>query len=263
MSDQRPIGVFDSGLGGLTVVSEIRRRLPREAIEYVGDSAYVPYGGRPLEEIRDRSISVVGALIERGAKLVVVACNTASAAAIDQLRDAFTVPIVGLEPAVKPAAASTEAGHIAVLATPATLRTERFHRLVDRHAAGVDLLKIPCPGYVELVEAGELEGHHAMEVVREPLVPAIAAGVDRVVLGCTHYPFLRGLIERTMGDGVEVLDSGTAVARQVERVLVQHSLLGDADREGDLTVFTTGEPRDVEPVASRLWGTPLHVTHLG
>lgn len=263
MSDPRPIGVFDSGLGGLSVVREIRDRLPHEPIIYAADSAYVPYGGRPLDEIRDRSVAIVGSLIEHGAKIVVVACNTASGAAIDHLRQTFDLPIVGLEPAVKPAAASTDAGSIAVLATPATLRTDRFHRLVDRHAAGVKLVKIPCPGYVELVEAGELEGEHAIEVVAEPLAPAIQAGVDRVVLGCTHYPFLRHLIERVLGDQVEILDSGAAVARQVERVLAQHHLAADDPAgEGDFTLFTTGDPDVVEPVVARLWGSSLPVSHV-
>ncbi|MDR0786956.1 MAG: glutamate racemase [Gemmatimonadota bacterium] len=263
MSDPRPIGVFDSGLGGLSVAREIRSRLPDESIIYIADSAYVPYGGRPLEEIRERSIVVTGELVKRGAKMIIVACNTASGAAIEQLRARFSLPIVGLEPAVKPAAVSTRAGCIAVLATPATLQTDRFHRLVDQHGEDVRIVKIPCPGYVELVESGKMDDERALEIVREPLMPAIQAGVDRVVLGCTHYPFLRELIRQVLGDGVEILDSGAAVARQVERVLVQHELAaGDpADRSepGSFTMLTTGDPGRVAPVASGLWGSPLTV----
>jgi glutamate racemase len=251
MNDPRPIGVFDSGLGGLSVVAEIRRRLPGESIVYIADSAYCPYGGRPLEEIRERSITVARELIDRGAKIIVVACNTASGAAIEQLRHSLPLPIVGLEPAVKPAAASTQVGRIAVLATPATLKTERFHRLVDNHGASVDVLKIPCPGFVELVEAGELSGPHAIQVVREALEPAREAGVDRVVLGCTHYPFLRHLVAEVLGDGVQILDSGAAVARQVERVLTQHRLLAPRSA-GTLTLLTTGDPAAVQPIAERL-----------
>ncbi len=263
MSDSRPLGVFDSGLGGLSVVREIRRRLPLEEIVYIADSAYVPYGGRPLEEIRDRAATVVRALVDRGAKTIVVACNTASAAAIDDVRATFTVPIVGLEPAVKPAAASTEIGRIAVLATPATLRTERFHRLVDRHAAGVELLKIPCPGFVELVEAGDLDGPNAMRVVGEALAPVVEARVDRVVLGCTHYPFLAATISAVLGDDVLILDSGEAVARQVERVLAQNELLATGpDDRGEMTLLTTGDPATVQPVARRLWDPEVCVESL-
>lgn len=262
MSDSRPIGVFDSGLGGLSVVREIRRRLPCEEIVYIADSAYVPYGGRPLEEIRERATTVVRALIDRGAKIIVVACNTASGAAIDDLRVTFTLPIVGLEPAVKPAAASTEVGRIAVLATPATLRTERFHRLVDRHAAGVELLKIPCPGFVELVESGELEGPNAMRVVGDALAPVVEARVDRVVLGCTHYPFLAGLISTILGGDVQILDSGEAVARQVERVLAQNDLFASGGEDGGMTLFTTGDPAAVQPVAERLWDPEVRVESL-
>ncbi len=258
MSDSRPLGVFDSGLGGLSVVREIRRRLPRERIVYIADSAYVPYGGRPLEEIRERATTVARALIDREAKIIVVACNTASGAAIDDLRETFTLPIVGLEPAVKPAAASTEVGRIAVLATPATLRTERFHRLVDRHATGVELLKVPCPGFVELVESGEVDGPNAMRVVSEALAPVVEARVDRVVLGCTHYPFLAGLISAVLGDGVRILDSGEAVARQVERVLAQNDLLASEEVDG-MTLLTTGDPAAVQPVAERLWDPEVRV----
>jgi glutamate racemase len=261
MSDSRPLGVFDSGLGGLSVVREIRKRLPREEIVYIADSAYVPYGGRPLEEIRERATTIVGALVDRGAKTVVIACNTASGAAIDDLRATFSLPIVGLEPAVKPAAASTEVGRIAVLATPATLRTERFHRLVDRHAAGVELLKVPCPGFVELVESGRLDGPEASRVVGEALAPVIEAGVDRVVLGCTHYPFLTPLITSLLGDEVQVLDSGEAVARQVERVLAQNDLLTSTG-EGRVELYTTGDPSAVQPIARRLFDPGVTVESL-
>jgi glutamate racemase len=252
MSDRRPIGVFDSGLGGLSVVREIRKRLPAEDIVYIADSAYCPYGGRSLDEIRGRSHAVGEALIAAGAKLIVVACNTASGAAIDHMRATFTLPIVGLEPAVKPAAATTSVGRIAVLATPATLRTERFNRLLDNHVAGVEVVKIPCAGFVELVEAGEVSGPRAESVIREAIWPAIESGVDRVVLGCTHYPFLRDAIASVLGEGVEILDSGAAVARQVERVLAERGLLAP-DGEGSLELLTTGDPAAVQSAVDRLW----------
>lgn len=258
MTRAHPIGVFDSGLGGLSVVREIRKRLPSEEILYIADSAYCPYGGRPLEEIRNRSIAVTRALVDGGAKTVVVACNTASGAAIEALRETFDLPIVGLEPAVKPAAASSGVGRVAVLATPATLMTDRFHRLVDNYGAGVEVIKVACPGFVDLVESGEVSGEVALAAIRDVLEPAITAGVDRVVLGCTHYPFLRDAIARIMGDQVEILDSGAAVARQVQRVLHRRGLLNHAG-PGSLRLFTTGVAATVQPVAERLWGETVRV----
>ena len=258
MSSTRPIGVFDSGLGGLSVASEVKLRLPHEDLLYIADSAYCPYGGRPLEEITARSLAVTQALVDRGAKLVVAACNTASGAAIERLRETFDVPIVGLEPAVKPAAASTRSGRIAVLATPATLQTERFRRLLDNHGAGVEVIGIPCPGFVELVEAGEVSGERAVGSVRAVLGPTID-GVDRVVLGCTHYPFLREAVAAVVGEGVEILDSGPAVARQVERVLRNHHLLREGDHAGDFHFYTTGDPAAVAPIVHRLWSEPVRV----
>ena len=260
MRSRASIGVFDSGLGGLSIAREIRLRLPHESIVYIADTAYCPYGGRPLEEISRRSVAMTRALLDQGAKIIVVACNTASGAALDMLRATFDVPIVGLEPAVKPAAASSANGRIAVLATPATLKTGRFNRLVDRHGAGVDVVKVPCPGFVELVESGTVSGARAVETVREVLRPILDSRVDRVVLGCTHYPFLRDTIAEVVGPDVQILDSGAAVARQVGRVLAQHDLLAsDTDGESSFRIFTTGDPAVVQPVAEKLWGEPLTV----
>jgi len=261
MSATSPIGVFDSGLGGLSVAREVRRRLPHESILYLADSAYCPYGGRSIEEIQERSLAVTQALVERGAKLVVVACNTASGAAIETLRESFAIPIVGLEPAVKPAALSSVAGRIAVLATPATLKTARFNRLVDNHGAGVEVIKVECPGFVELVEMGEVNGNGALDAVARVLEPVRIAAADRVVLGCTHYPFLRGAIQEVLGSGVQILDSGTAVAKQVERVLRRRGILAE-EGVGGFQVLTTGDPATVYPIAERLWGEPLEVGEL-
>ncbi len=259
MTAREPMGVFDSGLGGLSVAREIRRRLPSENILYIADSAYCPYGGRSLEEISERAVAVTEMLLQRGAKLIVVACNTASGAAIDLLRSKYSVPIVGLEPAVKPAAATSVLRRIAVLATPATLKTERFNRLVDRHAAGVELVKVACPGFVELVEAGRISGPETQRVVRRVLKPVLEANVDRVVLGCTHYPFLRDVIAEVLGPGIEILDSGAAVARQVERVLTEHRLLAPQGPPGWFQLHTTGDPGVVQAVAERLWNEEVAV----
>jgi glutamate racemase len=261
MTSDRPIGLFDSGLGGLSVAREVRRLLPAEQLVYIADSAYCPYGGRPFEEISARATAVTRALVDRGAKLVVVACNTASGAALEQLRATFEIPIVGLEPAVKPATASSVTRRVAVLATPATLRTSRFHRLVDNHAADVEVMKIACPGFVELVEAGEVSGDRALATVRHDLEPLRDAGVDRVVLGCTHYPFLRDVIAEVVGPDVQILDSGPAVARQVQRVLNRGGMLADHGT-GGFRFLTTGDPETVRPIVERLWGEPVCVEAL-
>lgn len=261
MNESPVVGLFDSGVGGMSVAREIRAALPHERLLYVADSAYCPYGERPLEEIRERSLIIAEGLLARGAKIVVVACNTASGAALELLRSHFSAPVVGLEPAVKPAAASSRNGRIAVLATPATLRSERFHRLVDHYGAGREIMKVACPGFVELVEAGRVSGPDVVAEVGEVLRAVREEGVDRVVLGCTHYPFLREVIAEVLGEGVEILDSGAAVARQVARVLAKRSLRA-VSGEGSMEFLTTGDAERVGTVAERLWGRPLPTEHL-
>ena len=251
-----PIGVFDSGVGGLSVAREIRALLPAESILYFADTLNCPYGGRPLEEIRALSLAAGTELLDRGAKIIVIACNTASGAALETMRETLPVPIVGMEPAVKPAVAATRVGRVGVMATEATLRTERFQRLTREHARDVTVAAQGCPGLVELVEAGELSGPRVREALAGVVAPLRAAGVDSVVLGCTHYPFLREAIEEALGPGVRVIDSGPAVARQVERVLRERDALA-ANGAGDLDVLTTGDPRLVSEVVARLWDEPV------
>lgn len=258
MTARDPIGVFDSGVGGLSVALELRARLPHEHIVYVADSAYCPYGGRPLEEIRDRSLRVGRFLLSHGAKVIVVACNSASAAALEALRDELPVPIVGMEPAVKPAAATTRLGRVGVMATSATLSAERFDRLMASHAEHVQVFPQPCPGLVDLVEQGKTDGEEVGAALEEILRPLRDAEVDTVVLGCTHYPFLREAIGRVLGPGVTLIDTGAAVARQTERVLAAAGALAEAGG-GGIRVFTTGDVAVARPVVERLWGEPVDV----
>lgn len=253
-----PIGIFDSGVGGLSVAREIHARLPAEDLLYFADTAFCPYGGRPLDEIRVRSVAVVAELVDRGAKIVVVACNTASGAALETLRARFAIPIVGLEPAVKPAAESSRNGRIGVLATAATLRTERFHRLVHQFGREVEIFQRASPELVDLVEAGELSGESVERFLASTLAPLREAGVDTLVLGCTHYPFLGPAISEVMGPGVEILDSGEAVARQVERVLAGENSLVSAG-SGSIVLLTSGEREQVERIAGKLWPGPIAV----
>lgn len=257
-----PIGIFDSGIGGLSVAREIRQRLPAERLLYFADAAYCPYGGRPLEEIRARSHEVVGELVQRGAKVIVVACNSASGAALESLRERFDLPIVGLEPAVKPAVAGSRNGRVGVLATAATLQSERFRRLVERYGGDAELIQRVSPDLVELVESGEISGPEVERFLARTLAPLREAGVDTVVLGCTHYPFLREPIGEVMGEGVEIVDSGEAVARQVERVLAQVGS-GPGEGKGDILLLTSGDARRIAELVRPLWPEPLTVQSVG
>ena len=238
-----PIGVFDSGVGGLSVAREIMALLPTQPIIYLADQAHAPYGQRPLTEIRALAEGIARFLLAEGAGLIVVACNTASAAALHGLREQFpAVPFVGMEPAVKPAVEHTRTGQVGVIATAATFQGELFASLLDRYAGRVAIHTQICPELVPLVEAGELNSPRARVAVHEYLAPLVAAGIDQLVLGCTHYPFLRPLIEEIAGAGVSVIDSAPAVARQAGRVLAQHGWLVENTASPAHQFYTTGDP---------------------
>ncbi|HEY8447753.1 MAG TPA: glutamate racemase [Thermomicrobiales bacterium] len=254
---QAPIGVFDSGIGGLSVVRELRAALPAESVLYFADSAHCPYGTKEPEEIARRCHFVASTLLERGAKLLVVACNTASAVAIHDLRAHYPVPIVGLEPAVKPAARMTKTGRIAVLATPRTVASERLVRLVREHAAGVVVETIPAPGLVELVESGKVDGDEVKAALQPLVGPAVERGADVIVLGCTHYPFLRDAIEAITGPDVLVIDSGPAIARRTREVLCERGLAATASHPGTLSLLTSGDAAWVGQIAARLLGESI------
>lgn len=262
MDATAPIGVFDSGLGGISVLAEIRRRLPREDLVYVADSAHVPYGGHSPAFVVARAMTLSGFLIEQGAKAIVVACNTATAAAVPALRERLGVPIVGMEPAVKPAAAATRRGVIGVLATVGTLRSARFAALLERFGDGLAVVTEPCPGLVERVERGALDDPATRALVRRHLGPLLAAGADVVILGCTHYPFLRAVIEEEAGPGVTVIETGAAVARQLERRLEELGLLATRDGAGATRFFTTGSLAALDVVLPRLWPEAAETGHL-
>lgn len=252
MSDRRPIGLFDSGVGGLSVLREVRRLVPGENLIYFGDNAFVPYGPRPVEFLRRRSEAIGKFLVGEGAKMIVVACNTASSAALSYLRERFAVPIVGMVPAVKPAASATRVRRVGVLATETTVNGDSFAELVQRFADGVQVRTIVGAGLVPLVEGGDLGSPRAEELVRAYVAPLVEQGADVIVLGCTHYPFLRPLIERVAGPEVTVLDPAEAVARQVQRVLAERGLLGDSGHAGRELFYTSGDPREFARVASQL-----------
>lgn len=258
-----PIGIFDSGIGGLSVWQEITAMMPAENAIYIADSAFVPYGVRPPEEIRARSIAVAGFLIEQGAKLVVVACNTASAVAIDELRSAYPdVTFVGLEPAVKPALGMSMTGRVGVLATPRTVSGDRLRVLIEHWSDGVQVHSIAGNGMVELVEGGRLTGDEVDAIIGPILDPLLAEDVDVVVLGCTHYPFLRDAIQTYVGASVRVIDSGNAIARRTLSLLQAQRILHDRGQAGVLTMFTTGNASETTRVASKLLGREEVASHV-
>lgn len=225
MTDSRPIGLFDSGLGGLSIWRAVISRLPEEATRYVADRAYCPYGSRPAEEIISRARTITRFLMRLDCKMIVVACNTASAAALEILRTEFDLPFVGMEPAVKPAILATRTGHIGLLATAGTLQGHLFRNTAHRYANGTQIHIQIGDGLVEQVENGQLDTFETEQLLRQYLVPMLAAGVDQIVLGCTHYPLLIPLIGRIVAGRAQVIDPADAVARQVERLLTSTGLL--------------------------------------
>ena len=253
MDPKAPVGVIDSGLGGISVLTEIRQRLPAEDLIYIADSAHVPYGGHPPDFIRARTDALSNYLLTRGAKAIVVACNTATAAAVPMLRERLTLPIIGMEPAVKPAAAATRSSVIGVLATVGTQQSARFAALLERFGEGITVVTEPCPGLVERVEQGLLDDSTTRALVRQHLTPLRSAGADVVILGCSHYYFLRPVIEQEAGPGVTIIDTGAAVARQVARQLATRHLLRDDERPGDTQFLTTGSADGMNEVLPLIW----------
>lgn len=237
------------------MLAEIRKLLPGENIIYFADTANCPYGPKPAAEIRRLSEQAVGFLIANGAKLVVVACNTASSAALAALRATFPIPFVGMVPAVKPAALTTRTGRVGVIATQATIQAQLFADLVGQHANGAEVITMACPGLVALVEAGEVQSPVVEDLLHCYLDDMLRQGIDTLVLGCTHYPFLRPTIERIVGPAVAVIDSGEAVARQVKRVLEEQGLVAGQE-SGRVTYFASGEWAPFSRTLSKLGFTP-------
>jgi len=252
---EQPIGVFDSGVGGLSVLRAIRGQMPEESVVYFGDQGHVPYGPRPLQQVRDFSEAITRFLIDQGAKIIVVACNAASAAALAYLRQAFPeIHFVGMEPAVKPAAEHTETGVVGVLATPATFQGALYASVVERFASGVVLLQDTCVGLVQQIEKGDLSGPATRRILEQALHPMLQKNIDTVVLACTHYPFVIPLIQEIVGEKVRVIDPAPAVARQTMRLLEANGLKQDGTGEGGLRFFTSGEAASLQSLLPMLLG---------
>lgn len=231
----RPIAVFDSGMGGVSVLRELLRIMPNENYIYFGDSRNAPYGTRTLEEVRALTFSHAKELFAEGAKALVVACNTATSAAVRGLRETYPdIPIVGIEPAVKPAVACKEHPRVLVLATPMTIREEKFRRLMARYEDQGTIIPLPCPGLMDFVERGDLHGEDLRKYLVELLFEFRENPVDAVVLGCTHYPFVKEMIAQTLGGNVQVFDGGEGTAREMRRRLSEAGLLTARTTEGSI-----------------------------
>lgn len=265
-ASEKPIAVFDSGVGGISVLKHIHALLPNEQLLYVADSKYAPYGNKTTAEIQARCFEIAEFLIAKNAKALVVACNTATAAAIDALRAKYVLPIIGMEPAVKPAAEASRNGIVGVLATTGTLKSAQFAALLESYGRNVKVVTQACVGLVECIERGELNADNTKTLVQQYCVPLLAEGADTIVLGCTHYPFLRHVIERVVGVNVTLIDTGEAVSKQLQRQLEEENLLSNRGKLFDtqytspvVQFWTNSENPKAQAVIEQLWGRDADV----
>jgi glutamate racemase len=258
-----PIGVFDSGVGGISVLKHIRELMPQENLIYVADSKYAPYGNQTPTFIQARSFKIAEFLLNQGVKALVVACNTATAAAITRLRERYPdLLIVGMEPALKPAVAATKNGVVGVLATSGTLKSAQFAALLEHYGQGVEVITQACIGLVECVEKGELTSSSTRTLLKQFLQPLLEAKADTIVLGCTHYPFVRSLIEDLVGKDVVLIDTGSAVAKHLNNSLQENQLRCVSDKVGSVSFWSNNESSDTAKVIGSLWGSQVTVARL-
>jgi glutamate racemase len=262
--DRRPIGFFDSGVGGLSILREVRRLLPAESMVYLADNAHFPYGSLDADTLRQLAGRITAFLLGRDVKLVVVACNTATVHVLSHLRASYPdIPFVGVVPVVKPLALRTRVGVIAMLVTPATADSAYLAGLIADHAPGCRVVTVPCSGLAELVESGDIAGPSITPVLERLLAPVAASGADVLGLGCTHYPFLWGRIQRLVGPGVQILDSGYAVARRVRAVLTEMEALAPAGSPATYKLHSTGDPAPLARAARRYLRLPEATIRVG
>jgi glutamate racemase len=263
-TDQRPIAMFDSGVGGLSILRDVRSLYPNEDILYFGDQGHVPYGPRPLDQIRGFVRGISRFFLKRNVKVIVIPCNAASAAGLHHARETFPqVPFVGMEPAIKPAAERTQKGVIGVITTKATYQGELFASVVDRFAKDIQVVTQVCPEFVRLVEAGQFDGEEVRAVAQGYLQPLCEAGIDQLVIGCTHFPFLIRVLKDILGPRVEIVDPGPAIARQTGRVIAQ--MRNSDEHVGQVSYFTSGDASHFLDVARMLVNEPVEesqVRHL-
>jgi glutamate racemase len=252
-----PIGVMDSGVGGISVLKHIHELLPYEKLLYVADSKHAPYGNKTHDEIRARCFEIADFLISQGIKALVVACNTATAAAIDAMRAKYTLPIIGMEPAVKPAAEASKNGIIGVLATVGTLKSAQFAALLESYGRNVKVVTQACVGLVECIERGEQDTPETKALIKQYTTPLLAERADTIVLGCTHYPFVKDVIRDIVGNEISLIDTGAAVAKQLKNKLEENGLISALQQKSEVHFWTNSEAGNASQVTEKLWGAPV------
>nr|WP_299175213.1 glutamate racemase [uncultured Allomuricauda sp.] len=257
---QQPIGIFDSGVGGTSIWKEIQKMLPNESVIYLADGKNAPYGTKSKEEILRLSIKNTELLLEKGCKLIVVACNTATTNAIDYLRTTYEVPFIGIEPAIKPAALKTNTKKVGILATKGTLSSSLFHNTSKLHASGIEVVEREGTGLVDLIERGQVNAKETYLLLQKYIAPMLEAGIDCLVLGCTHYPYLIPQIQKMVPTDLNIIDSGEAVARQTRAVLEQQNLLAISRKNPSENQFHTN--RELEVLKSFVKGPNIQVSYL-
>lgn len=257
--NKQAIGILDSGVGGLSIARAVHDTLPAEDLIYIADSKYAPYGNKSTSEINQRVSTLIELLKQKDIKVLVVACNTATVNLIAHLREKYSLPIIGVEPGVKPAAANTKSKKIGVLATEGTINSKAFLEFVGKFSAQNELMLTPCPKFVPLIEQAQIGTVSSMAAVEEYVKPLIEKGCDQIVLGCTHYPFLKKDIEQVASGQAQIIDTSQAVANQVKNVLTEHNLLNQQKKEGQAEFFTTGNTDFAHPLFSMLWQKPVAV----
>ena len=247
------IGIFDSGVGGLSVYREIRKKLPSNPIIYFADQFHVPYGPRTLEEVFSLSFVVTNFLVKLGASVIVIACNTASAAALYRLREIYPdIPFVGMEPAVKPAAEHTHTGSVGVLATPATFQSKLYNSVVERFAKSVKIYQDTCSGLVQEIEKGNFSGSKTKNILINALTPMMEKEIDSVVLGCTHYPFVIPVIKEIVGPDISVIDPSPAIATQTYRKIIENDIQSKSDLSGQSILITSGSTKNLHKFLNKI-----------
>lgn len=248
-----PIGVFDSGIGGISVMKEMIRLMPTEDFIYYGDSKHAPYGTKTLEEVREYSFHIAEFLLSKGVKALVVACNTATSAAVKLMREKYPeLPIVGIEPAIKPAVEGYKGGQIIVMATPMTIREEKFQRLMNQYAGKAEIVPVPFPGLMEYVEQGVLEGEQLNHYLKSMLEPYLDKKVSSIVLGCTHYPFIVKELKKVVGDQIDIYDGSLGTAREIKRRMSEKNLITDSKKPGSVEMINSAGSIDFIELSFRL-----------
>lgn len=257
VNNNAPIGVADSGVGGISVLKELIKLMPNENYLYFGDNKNAPYGTKTAQQVREIMLNNAEYLIEKGIKALVVACNTATGASIKALRERYpNLPIIGIEPAIKPSARYHEHSNVLVMATPLTLKQEKFHDLLDRFSDEANIIPLPCPGLMELVESGEINGERTDRYLEELFSPFKGKKIDSVVLGCTHYPHIKKAIAKALGNHVMIFDGGEGTARETKRRLNELGLLNTSEKKGTLVIESSDKNIDIKPLALKLLNNP-------